>query len=540
MREAQEWVDLRGHEIATQFPEWAECRVDTPEQARDALTLIRNLSSTVLPETKRTVLNVFDEASLTHPQTVGEWREVLRLLEDLDQFLEEYDRKIFSLDQRTLRAALEPARHWWRPWAVLTSGKYRVARAAVRATRLDGTKMGGLAALAALDHSARMMDRWAKLSPSGGEPVVPENVAAAQGQLQALIDLLREAERVFAKQGLLERPCDDIAQWLTRLADQEEAAATLPRVRHLKSRLAGAGFDDVISRLGKSLSAEFAAESVFHAWLKAVRDEVVFGDPRVSNFRDTVQDRRQRDYIELDRRHLTLTPERVRRSVAESAIAAMNSYEAEASLVTREAAKSTRHIPIRRLFQQAPHVLTALRPCWVMSPLLVAELIPANIDLFDVVIFDEASQIPPAEAIGVLGRAPQVVVAGDDRQLPPTSFFASQSAREDEENDDQDMALTSDIESILDVVKATPIREELLRWHYRSRDARLIAFSNSNIYEEALTAFPGINTDSPIIHHLVPATPLPGRRHTSHPDEVAAVVDSPWSMPGNTPTSLWA
>ena len=161
-----------------------------------------------------------------------------------------------------------------------------------------------------------------------------------------------------------------------------------------------------------------------------------------------------------------------------------------------------------------------------MSPLLVAELMPTDADVFDVVIFDEASQIPPAEAIGVLGRAPQVVVAGDDRQLPPTSFFASQNVSGDEEDDDdQDMALTSNIESILDVVKATPIREELLRWHYRSRDARLIAFSNSNIYEEALTAFPGINRDSPIIHHLVPATPLPGRRHTSHPDEVGKVVD---------------
>ena len=192
----------------------------------------------------------------------------------------------------------------------------------------------------------------------------------------------------------------------------------------------------------------------------------------------------------------------------------------------REAAKSTRHIPIRRLFQQAPHVLTALRPCWVMSPLLVAELIPADSDLFDVVIFDEASQIPPAEAIGVLARAPQVVVAGDDRQLPPTSFFGRQSATDENAGDEEmDTALTQNIESILDVVKATPIREELLRWHYRSRDARLIAFSNSNIYGEALTAFPGINTSSPILHHLVDAQPMPGRRHTSHPDEVSKVID---------------
>ena len=526
MREAQEWADLRGHEISSYYPEWAECRVDTPEEARDALTLLRNLSSRALPETRTAVVGVFDEAGLTHSHTVGEWYEVLRWLKELEHFIARFDSKIFTLDHSALKAALEPARHWWKPLAVLMSGKYRAARDAVRATCLDGTNITGQDALRILEQAAQMHERWSRLAPATRTPVVPRNLESALRRLESLVQMLRKAEDTFAQQNLVGRAHPDVAQWLNRVSDQEEVAATLPRIRELRSNLVSAGFDDIISRFGGELPAEFAAESVFQSWLKAVRDEVVFGDPRVSGFTEAVQDRRQRDYIELDRQHLSVTPERVRRSVAEAAIAAMNAHETEASLVTREAAKSTRHIPVRRLFQQAPHVLTALRPCWVMSPLLVAELIPADASLFDVVIFDEASQIPPAEAIGVLGRAPQAVVAGDDRQLPPTSFFASQNVSDEEEEDnDQDMALTSNIESILDVVKATPIREELLRWHYRSRDARLIAFSNSNIYEDALTAFPGINRDSPIIHHLVSAEPLPGRRHTSHPDEVGKVVD---------------
>ena len=127
-----------------------------------------------------------------------------------------------------------------------------------------------------------------------------------------------------------------------------------------------------------------------------------------------------------------------------------------------------------------------------MSPLLVAELIPADSDLFDVVIFDEASQIPPAEAIGVLARAPQAVIAGDDRQLPPTSFFARNIPDDDEEEEDnQDTALTSDIESILDVAKASPIPEQLLQWHYRSRDGRLIAFSNTHYLPGGPDLLPG-------------------------------------------------
>ena len=526
MRDVQEWVDLRGHAIASQYPEWAACEISTPDDARDALNLIRNLSSRVLPETRRAVADILDDAGLNHPHTVGDWHKVLQLLAELKEFLGLYDRKILSLNHRVLTEALEPAHHWWKPWAVLTSGKYRAARAAIRATRLDGTRLGGQHALAALDEAGQFIDQWRRLALPDSEPVVPESLDAALTRIKSLIEILLQAESTFGKQGLLRMPSDEIAQWLDKLADQEEVAATLPRTRELKSNLENAGFQDIIHRMGEDLPPDLAADCISQSSLRAVRNEVVFGDPRVTDFTEAVQDRRQREYIELDRQHLGLTPDRVKRSVAESAIATMNSFEAETSLVSREAAKSTRHIPVRRLFQQTPHVLTALRPCWVMSPLLVAELIPADVSLFDVVLFDEASQIPPADAIGVLGRAPQVVVAGDDRQLPPTSFFASHSVGDEEDdNDDLDLALTANIQSILDVVKATPIRGELLRWHYRSRDARLIAFSNSTIYEDALTAFPGINRDSPIINHLVTAQPLSGRRHTSHPDEVNKVVD---------------
>ena len=171
-------------------------------------------------------------------------------------------------------------------------------------------------------------------------------------------------------------------------------------------------------------------------------------------------------------------------------------------------------------------MITAIRPCWAMSPLLVAEMVPVEAELFDAVIFDEASQIPPAEAIGSLARAPQVVIAGDDRQLPPTSFF---NARGDDESDDEsddigDTALTDDIESILDVAKAGLIREEMLQWHYRSRDGRLIAFSNANIYGGGLTAFPGISLTAPISHHPVPFRPL-SQQTPSNPDEVERVVE---------------
>ena len=265
------------------------------------------------------------------------------------------------------------------------------------------------------------------------------------------------------------------------------------------------------------------------SWLKAVSDDILFADSQLSKFTQAAHSRNQKNFIELDHRHLKTTVERISRAAAEAAIDTMNAYRPETDLLRREAGKKRRHLPIRRLFHQAPNVLTAIRPCWTMSPLLVSEILPPDAGLFDVVIFDEASQIPPAEAIGSVARAPQTVIAGDDRQLPPTSFFQKQELAEDEDEDEDDeysgMLPISDYESILDVAKTNPIREELLKWHYRSRDGRLIAFSNTNIYGDGLTAFPSVAVASPFLFHLVPFRPLPKRSTRSHPDEVARVVD---------------
>jgi len=128
-----------------------------------------------------------------------------------------------------------------------------------------------------------------------------------------------------------------------------------------------------------------------------------------------------------------------------------------------------------------------------MSPLVVASILPAG-RWFDVVIFDEASQIPPAQAVSAISRATQVVVAGDERQLPPTSFFTAASD-EDAAADPTDDSLTEGFESILDVLSAAlPVRR--LNWHYRSLDERLVAFANAEMYDGTLITFPGTGDEA--------------------------------------------
>jgi very-short-patch-repair endonuclease len=162
--------------------------------------------------------------------------------------------------------------------------------------------------------------------------------------------------------------------------------------------------------------------------------------------------------------------------------------------------------PLRILFNEIPQVLQALKPCFLMSPLSVSTFLQPGAFNFDLVIFDEASQLPTPEAIPSILRAKQVVVAGDSNQLPPSSFFRTNIAGESTEWEEGQV---EELESLLDDCKASvPFFQETdLKWHYRSRDERLISFSNHYYYENKLITFPSPNTDlkkSGVILEYVP------------------------------------
>ena len=155
-------------------------------------------------------------------------------------------------------------------------------------------------------------------------------------------------------------------------------------------------------------------------------------------------------------------------------------------VLRRELQKKRRHKPVRKLLEEAPEVLTSLAPCFMMSPLSVAQYLPTEQALFDVVIFDEASQITVWDAVGSIARGRQAIVAGDPRQMPPTNFFSRT-----EDDPDGDIDTDGDLESILDEMRGAGIPERTLNLHYRSRHESLIAFSNDRYYGNELITFPG-------------------------------------------------
>ena len=192
----------------------------------------------------------------------------------------------------------------------------------------------------------------------------------------------------------------------------------------------------------------------------------------------------------------------------------------EAGLLQKCIRNGCRGVSLRNLFAQIPELLSKMCPCMLMSPLSVAQYLTADGPKFDLVIFDEASQVPTSEAIGAIARGNSVVVVGDPNQMPPSDFFTADAF--DEEN-----AYMEDLESILDDCLALSMPSRRLLWHYRSKHESLIAFSNMHFYENQLLTFPSIDDLTSRLHfQLVDGTYDRGRsrQNTAEADAIVEEV----------------
>lgn len=188
----------------------------------------------------------------------------------------------------------------------------------------------------------------------------------------------------------------------------------------------------------------------------------------------------------------------------------------EFGVLARELQKKTRHKPVRSLFNEMGSRLLDLCPCMMMSPLSVAQFLPSDFNEFDLVIFDEASQMTTWDSVGAIARGKNVIIVGDPKQMPPTSFFSGAIDVGDPDEED--------LESILDQALAARLPHLRLKGHYRSRHETLIAFSNSKYYENSLITYPSSDTkESAVSLHRVDGVYSKGKGR-NNPIEAAAVV----------------
>ncbi len=300
------------------------------------------------------------------------------------------------------------------------------------------------------------------------------NEESRRGELEAMLpDVLAERCQVILSRTRLLRPW---CAW-NRVVGEAREQGLHPLVEALaKGEMAG-------DRARETFTVNYC-----RWWLCAAVD----ADPLLRRFVSVEHEQAIEDFRRLDQKLADLARDCIRARLRNGTPGIEDARNTpEWGLLRREMEKKRRHLPLRQLMEQIPTALPSLTPCLLMSPLSIAQYLPPGRTSFDLVVFDEASQIPVWDAIGAMARGKQVVVVGDPKQMPPTNFF---NRAEDEDADDE-VEIGGDMESILDECCGAGLPRQRLNWHYRSRHESLIAFSNHRYYGGSLVTFPSPVTD---------------------------------------------
>jgi len=274
-------------------------------------------------------------------------------------------------------------------------------------------------------------------------------------------------------------------EWVTDHIEQFKRLREWSECRDAIQGAQQAGLKSLVDAIRKEPGIAPEAERVFETnFLRCFLEDAYEDRPSLGRFGLSVMDRTLAEFRSGDRETIETSAVRVAQRVAEHrGDMAFDGNAGQTYTLRREFEKKRRHKPVRRLLSEVPEAIQKLTPCMLMSPLTVSQYLSTDRIEFDVVIFDEASQVKPADAMPALMRAPQTVIAGDPKQLPPTAFF------ETDRGDEVDEAELDPLDSILGEMLVW-LGEVGLRWHYRSRDDTLIAFSNREFYENRLVTFP--------------------------------------------------
>ncbi len=257
--------------------------------------------------------------------------------------------------------------------------------------------------------------------------------------------------------------------------------------------------------LPKGMNGEIAFHELAPAFLRAfylqwLSDAVQSRAP-LEKFHTMTHEERIGEFRRLDERVLLENRAALVCRLRERTQQRLRQPDAAAALpfLQREMIRQRGLSPLRRTLRQAGAAIRAIKPCFMMSPLTVAQYLEGVVDgaasPFDLVIFDEASQLPTEDSVGAVVRGRQLVVVGDPKQLPPTNFFASSLSDVAPQAEDG-TPLYEDSESILEELQGAGLRGDRLKWHYRSAHESLINFSNVSFYDAGLYTFPSVETSS--------------------------------------------
>ena len=481
---------------------WTGATLADGAAVQRALDLVQRMLSETLPRFLESVKDVIAQTGFRRPKSTRETSELADLLEVVQTTLSLYSPEVYACDLESLLRDLAPGRSggFSAVWAWCSNGRYRRARKSILAMRVAG-KTSSVELCKEGSAAATQSQRWRTWTGGKSMPVALDNAEKHIQNLRRVCDQAAELSGIVPLQRVAQQSIESLAQLVSSLVADQHTPFQIPKLTQIESGLADAGAGKLVDEIRTRKPDANSWPSMFtYAWVSSTLDAVSQQYPEVRGFIGSTHNRYVADFTHLDEERINLATDRVRRAHGERAIAAMNANPTGEQLIRAEATKMKRHMPLRKVFAQAADVLTAVCPCWMASPLSVSQLLDSGRQYFDFVIFDEASQVLPEDAIPSILRGNKLVVAGDSKQLPPTTFFAA--ADEDEYASDEDAVATEGYESLLDAMNAF-LNGSYLDWHYRSRDESLINFSNHHIYQDRLVTFPGPGGPPAISHVLV-------------------------------------
>ncbi len=467
---------------------------------------------------------VTQQALLRWPVSLQDARELVSLVSAVQESLRVYKSDIYLKDLPALLRDLQPGKGGSirSAWAWLTNGVYRRARGAVLALRESGNARSSTL-ISELETLQAQTTQWKARRESQSQPCYVVDFAVHRENCNSLFSSIALIGAILPDRRMEHLTVDELGGLLRLLVEDSSTPHEIPKLTSIEAELTNAGIGNLVTEIRANNPASDVWPDMFrYSWLASTLDAISQNDPELRGFKGLTHNRYVDEFAHLDEKRITLAAERVQRAHALRAIEAMNAHPEQQRLIKAEAAKVRRHLPLRQVFAQAAEVLTAVCPCWMASPLSVSQLLDGRKQYFDFVVFDEASQVLPEDAVPAILRGKRLVVAGDNNQLPPTTFFAA--GDEEEYAADEEAGATEGFESLLDMMMPL-VRSCYLDWHYRSRDETLINFSNHFIYKDRLVTFPGPGGWPVISHALVRQELGTDGEEESSTAEVRKVVD---------------
>ncbi len=342
------------------------------------------------------------------------------------------------------------------------------------------------------------------------------------GQLAALLEFDTPA-RFGPTEALEDLRLEDLEPLLATWLDRIDELPVLVAFNHLAGRCREDELGGVVAiaeswpEAGRHLVTIFQRHGFEGLLKQAFRER-----PALAGFDGPGHEHVIRAFCDLDRQLLRHT--RARLAFEHWQRLPRHEGPGQLGVLRREFEKKARHLPLRQLLARAGNAVRAIKPVFMMSPLSIATYLEPGKLQFDLVVFDEASQVKPVDALGAILRGRQAVVVGDSRQLPPTQFFDRLTGGDEEEDDN---ATSGDVESVLGLFVAQGAPQRMLRWHYRSRHESLIAVSNREFYDDRLVVFPSPDAarrDAGLVVRRLPEAVYDRSQTRTNPVEAEAVA----------------